>query len=500
MATHGAAGLNYLHASSSVSSTSYCADKLSGRRRTIWRQRLVNLVLILSDAILAFLVCGVAFAFQGVWGSGLPSSATINGVLPGMAVWMGLRALLGLYPGYGLNHVEELQRQTYAVLATLAVMAIFAVALQVGDLVSRLILAFSFFGLLVVAPVFRQLVKWWARKIGLWGKPVIVFSSGEPGGRIVTLLDKERELGYVPVAVFGNQSGLAKNRFTTMPDESSLAEALTLSETCGIDTIIIAMPHTRREDLERLVNWASLTFQRVVVVPNLEGVTNSAVVARDLAGVFGVEIRYNLLNPSVRRIKRAMDLTLTVIGSIFVLPIMVTLSLLVWLESRGAIFYRDERMGRNGCSFACLKFRTMVPNAETVLQQLLKDDPEAREEYSKYHKLRNDPRITRVGRFLRKTSLDELPQLYNVLKGEMSLVGPRPYLPRESGDIGVAQSEILRVHPGITGPWQVGGRSHTSFGERVRIDAYYVRNWSVWLDLVILARTVKTLLLDRSSY
>jgi lipopolysaccharide/colanic/teichoic acid biosynthesis glycosyltransferase len=142
----------------------------------------------------------------------------------------------------------------------------------------------------------------------------------------------------------------------------------------------------------------------------------------------------------------------------------------------------------------------MVPDSEALLQRLLKENDEMKEEYLKYHKLRNDPRVTRVGRFLRKTSLDELPQLWNVLRGEMSLVGPRPYLSRESKDIGATQSEILRVTPGITGPWQVTGRNHTSFSERVRMDAYYVRDWSVWLDLVLLARTMRCLLLSRDAY
>ena len=174
--------------------------------------------------------------------------------------------------------------------------------------------------------------------------------------------------------------------------------------------------------------------------------------------------------------------------------------MLVRLESGGPIFYADKRMGRNGELFSCFKFRTMVPDAEAVLQRLLEEDPRARKEYARYHKLREDPRITRVGKFLRKTSLDELPQLWNVLRGEMSLVGPRPYLPRESEDIGVTQSDILRVYPGMTGPWQVSGRSNTSFEERVRMDAYYVRDWSVWLDLVLLARTVKTLMSDRSAF
>ena len=190
----------------------------------------------------------------------------------------------------------------------------------------------------------------------------------------------------------------------------------------------------------------------------------------------------------------------TAAGGIFVLPLLLVLCMLVSLESGGPIFYTDKRMGRNGEPFSCLKFRTMVPDAEDALRRILEEDPEARAEYARYHKLREDPRVTRVGRFLRKTSLDELPQLWNVFRGEMSLVGPRPYLPRESGDIGATQSDILRVYPGMTGPWQVSGRNNTTFADRVRMDAHYVRDWSVWLDLVLLARTVKALMSDRSAF
>jgi len=164
------------------------------------------------------------------------------------------------------------------------------------------------------------------------------------------------------------------------------------------------------------------------------------------------------------------------------------------------VFYADKRMGRDGKLFLCPKFRTMGPDAEERLRLLLEEDPKAREEYFKYHKLREDPRVTRVGRFLRKTSLDELPQLWSVLEGEMSLVGPRPYLPRESEDIGVTQGAILRVPPGITGPWQVDGRNQALFEDRVQMDAHYVRDWSVWLDLVILARTLNTVVFGKGAY
>ena len=470
-----------------------------GRPAEAWRRRLVSLILLLTDALLALLVWGAAFALQSVWGHGPLSTATAISAAPSVATWMVIRALLGLYPGYGLDQVEELRRQTFAVLTTLAITSTFAFTLQVGQLMSRMALGLGFLGLLTLAPLARQLAKWLMMKADLWGKPVVVLSSGEPGERLATLLTRQWELGYIPIAVLGAHPSQSRNRFEETPDEESLAQATLLSKRYGIDTIIIAMPHTRREHVVKIVDWASLGFRHVTVIPNLGGITNSAAVARNFAGIFGIEINYNLLNPSVRRAKRALDIAATVVGVVLISPIFLTLCLLVWLESGGPVFYTDQRMGRDGKLFSCVKFRTMVPHAESVLQRMLEEDPELRKEYLEFHKLRQDPRVTRVGRFLRKTSLDELPQLWNVLRGDMSLVGPRPYLPRESGEIGVTQSEILRVYPGITGPWQVSGRNRTSFVERVKIDAHYVRNWSIWLDLVILARTAKTVLLARDA-
>jgi Undecaprenyl-phosphate galactose phosphotransferase WbaP len=283
-------------------------------------------------------------------------------------------------------------------------------------------------------------------------------------------------------------------------ERQATADVLTLAGEHGVDTAIFAMPNTRREQLANLVGLVKLSLQHVLIIPNLEGLTNSAVVARDLGGTFAVEIKYNLLNPWALRTKRVMDLVITVPGAALLSPFVLVLALLVRLESGAPVFYTDKRMGKDGKLFSCVKFRTMVSDAEAVLHRMLEEDATFREEYSKYHKLRDDPRVTRVGGFLRKTSLDELPQLWNVLRGEMSLVGPRPYLPRESQEIGAAQGEILRVPPGITGPWQVAGRNRTFFSERIQMDVCYVGDWSMWLDIIILARTVRTLLLDRAAY
>ena len=309
--------------------------------------------------------------------------------------------------------------------------------------------------------------------------------------------------GSPPWPFFGERPGRlvqVKEDGEYRTEEGVLGAAAELGRKHRIDTLFLAMPHSPQEHLVRLANLAGVRFRNVIVMPGLTGVGTSAVAARNLAGTLGLEVRHNLLDPWVLRAKRMLDVAATVIGGILILPVFLILCLLVRLESHGPVFYSARRMGRDDKLFSCVKFRTMVPDAEAVLERMLEEDTELREEYSRYHKLREDPRVTRVGRFLRKTSLDELPQLWNVLRGEMSLVGPRPYLPRESYAIGETQGEILRVYPGITGPWQVGGRNGTSFADRVDIDADYVRNWSIWLDIVILVRTVRCVLFGREAY
>jgi Undecaprenyl-phosphate galactose phosphotransferase WbaP len=469
-------------------------------RKVKHEQSLTVFALIFSDIILVFLVWQVALLLQSIWGRGPLSDVTVVGIVPFTAMWIGLRALLGLYPGYGWSPVEELRRQTYTVVATLAGSAIIGIAFHVGDLISRLLLILSLLGLLLLAPLVRYFAKWQMLKIGLWGKPVVIMGSGKAGAQVVRLLKKEWHLGYRPVAVYDSRVAPAEGLLEGVPYAGTLIDAKFSNWNQAADTAIFALPHTSREHLAKQVAWASDKFRHVMIIPDLSGVTNTGVVARDLAGTFAVEIKYNLLDPWALRTKRVLDFGATVVGGALILPLVVALSFLVWLESGRPVFYRDLRTGQNGKLFSCVKFRTMVPDSETILQRMLEEDLRLREEYAKYHKLRDDPRVTRVGRFLRKTSLDELPQLWNVLRGEMSLVGPRPYLPRESGDVGVAQSEILRVPPGITGPWQVAGRNHTSFQERVQTDSNYVRDWSVWLDILLLARTVKCVALSRGAY
>jgi len=194
--------------------------------------------------------------------------------------------------------------------------------------------------------------------------------------------------------------------------------------------------------------------------------------------------------PGYRSVKRGFDIGVAATLLALLLPLLLLVALAVWLDARGPVLFRQQRYGAGCRPFSALKFRTMHVDAETRLTELLAADPELKQEYDRFHKLRRDPRVTRAGRFLRRTSLDELPQLWNVLTGDMSLIGPRPYMPAELEPYPNARHAIAQVKPGITGLWQVSGRHRTTFEERIQLDVIYVENWSLWLDMVILWRTV----------
>jgi Undecaprenyl-phosphate galactose phosphotransferase WbaP len=243
-----------------------------------------------------------------------------------------------------------------------------------------------------------------------------------------------------------------------------------------------------------------LRFFRIVVVPDLFGFSSLWVNPKSLGGMLGLEVCQQAFLPEWQRTKRLLDLTLTILGGICILPLLALIALWIRWDSRGPALYGHRRIGFGGQRFRAWKFRSMIENADQVLQAHLERNPELREEWERDHKLRNDPRLTRAGRFLRRTSLDELPQLWNVLRGEMSLVGPRPIVQEEVPRYGDSFDLYTRVKSGLTGLWQVSGRNDTSYDERVRLDTFYVRNWSVWLDLCILFRTIGIVLLRKGAY
>jgi Undecaprenyl-phosphate galactose phosphotransferase WbaP len=206
--------------------------------------------------------------------------------------------------------------------------------------------------------------------------------------------------------------------------------------------------------------------------------------------LISLDVHHRLLDPWAQTVKRLMDIVISGIALVVLFPFFIVVAGLIYLDSPGRILYRQIRLGKRGKPFILYKLRTMYLNADEVLSETLAQDPELRLEWDKYQKLRKDPRITRVGRILRRYSIDELAQLWNVLKGEMSLVGPRPMMVNQWEMYGECLQHYIRVVPGISGLWQINGRNQTSFSKRAELDMAYVVSWSVWLDIYIILRTI----------
>ena len=252
-----------------------------------------------------------------------------------------------------------------------------------------------------------------------------------------------------------------------------------------------------------LVNTAEVRLQQEAIVESgmeAEAVGDTATVGFSFSESTRTDV---VLAPAPARgaavAKRVLDVVGAMVLGLVFAPLILTIICLM-RKGDGSVIYRHRRVGRGGQMFSCLKFRTMVPNADQVLRDLLERDPDLRAEWIRDHKLRNDPRVTRLGRFLRRTSLDELPQILNVLRGEMSLVGPRPVVREELLRYGRNVGTYLAAKPGITGLWQVTGRNDTDYRRRVVLDTYYVRNQNLLLDLYILVKTTGVVLGGSGAY
>jgi len=383
-------------------------------------------------------------------------------------------------------------------------------------------------------PVLRATLRWKFAKRRWWGQPVVVLGAGRVGRAVVGTLQRRPQLGLKPVAVLDDDPAKHGTLRATWGDDDIEVEAVpestgeppksspespstrtawanfsqieevpvlgglelapVLSQRLKVRFAVVAMPEADSAALLSIIERYAESFQSVLAIPDLFDLAFFGAATRDLGGVLGIEVRRQLLLTGPRLAKRLMDVCITGLGLLLVSPLLIVIAALIKLDSKGSVFYHQKRLGQDGVRFPALKFRTMHGDGERRLAEVLARDPKLRAEYDEFHKLTVDPRVTRVGRFLRKFSLDELPQLLNVLFGDMSLVGPRPYLEREIPEMEQKEAIILRVKPGITGIWQVTERNASTFERRLHMDVEYVRSWSPWLDIYVLARTIPVVL------
>ena len=417
-----------------------------------------------------------------------------------LLIWPLMAWREGLYPGYGLTAPQELRKQVlsagYAGLILTASSALFSEELPIPGTVLVLTILFS----AVLAPLGRTVAKYVLHHFELWGREVVILGAGNAGRRVARALQQRPLDGLRPVALFDDDPAKRDTEIEGLRVAGTLQDAQTYARAQGVRHAIVAISHASDATLMQLLNTQGRAFKQVQFVPHIEGLPVYGVRAGSLDNLLALEVD-NALNSKLNQsVKRALDLVGVVVGGLIISPFLLLLMLAIYIDSPGRVFFGHRRVGQDGEHFMTWKFRTMVPNAQEVLEEHLARDPLLAQEWQTSFKLQHDPRITRVGKFLRKTSLDELPQLWNVLVGEMSLVGPRPIIDEEVPRYASAFELYKLVRPGMTGHWQVSGRSDTDYPHRVALDSFYIRNWSVWLDIVILMATVKVVLEGDGAY
>lgn len=397
------------------------------------------------------------------------------------------------------QHVELL----FKVSAYASIMVIGLLFLShVTQEVSRLLVVFSWALSFIFLTISRYFSKRLLLKMGLWQKPVVIVGAGKTAELLIKAFEEEPGMGYKIVGLIEDrvQERPLLQKYPVIGTFKHLEEAIQKS---NVQDVMLATPGLEREELLNLIYRIQPFVNNLTIVPDLFGMP----LANIEVDTFYNEKAILLKNKNNLRywynqlFKKMFDFIVGICLFVAVLPLQIVLAVLIKIDSVGPVFHNAERIGKAGKPFKCYKFRTMYQDSDEILASYLNGNPEAKQEWSEYAKLRSyDPRVTKVGVWLRKYSLDELPQIINVLLGNMSLVGPRPYLPRERDQMSFYYETILYAAPGITGLWQVSGRNDVTFEGRLQMDSWYVRNWSLWQDIVILIKTVNVVLGRKGAY
>ncbi len=408
-------------------------------------------------------------------------------------------SVLHLYPGLSLPPAEELRR--YVIASFFSHTSIILALYIQNRRIDAYSVAFVFSWMTSVPSISiaRSLIRAIFRKADWWGMPAVIFGGGKTGILVVDRLLANPAIGYRPSVILDDNPAL-EGSYKGIPILTGTNLGIFISERFKVHAAIVAMPGVDRFRLTTILGDSVRSFRNYVLIPDFFGMTSSWMSVRDIGGILGLYTTQRLIQPLNMLIKRTIELVITTIGGIIILPVIGIIAVLIKIDSPGSVFYGHHRLGLHGKSFKMWKFRSMKKDSKEALENLLATNPEAKAEWEASFKLKDDPRITRMGQFLRKTSLDELPQIWNVLRGEMCLIGPRPIIEAEVPKYGHHYKLFSSVKPGMTGLWQVSGRSDTDYEERVALDVYYIQSWSLWLDLYVLFKTIEVVVGGDGAY
>lgn len=403
----------------------------------------------------------------------------------------------GVYtPQRGLSWFAELYRIINA--STTVGVIVFAIIFLSRTLIySRLMILWAIALTIIflgVARLVERVVRRELRKRGIGVARVLIVGAGEMGRTVVRTMTARPDLGYQIVGFIDDDP--SKGELGRLKNMGGLERVEHILSTEPVDEVLITLPWMYQRKIVALVRACQSFGVRARVVPDLFQLSLSRLDVDDLGGIPIIGIKEVRISRIGRLFKRALDVTLAVLSLLIASPVMLLFALAIKLDSPGPVFFRQTRVGERGKLFTVYKFRSMRESAEEELEQLLAFN----EASGPLFKMKDDPRRTRVGAFLRITSLDELPQFFNILRGDMSLVGPRPGLPSEVEQYQPWHRQRLEVQPGLSGLWQVSGRSDLTFDEMCLLDIYYIENWSLALDFVIMLRTIPRVLFGSGAY
>ncbi len=469
---------------------------------------LSGLALFFTDFFVLILCNGIGFFFVNIFASHYINFKSFTNYIIFIPFFLIVFACLGLYPGIMITHTDEVKKFCIAsFFSNFSIILSIFVSEYNQNVLARniikdsntiaLIVAFfiSFLMSIIFLPGFREITKRFFCKFSWWGVPAVIYTTDNNADLILTRLIKNRFLGYHPAVIIDSSLEKDEIRFykDSIPIISDKSDLIDVIHSYVIKTAFLV--NYKNDD-----NMIMANYRYTITISKSQHSFTTTQELKDIGGIIGFASIHNLTFKSNMVIKRLIDISLILLFSPILVPVFLILIVLTFITSPGPVFYGHKRIGKNDKEFKCWKFRSMCIDADKKLEEILANNPQMREEWEKERKFQNDPRVTKFGKFLRKTSLDELPQLLNILAGQMSFVGPRPVTRPELSKYGEYKDYILSVTPGLSGMWQTSGRSDTEYEERIALDTYYIQNWSIWLDIWILIKTVWVVLKGSGAY
>lgn len=407
-----------------------------------------------------------------------------------------------LYPGMVLAPAEEIRRFTIGSFFCFVGIA-FSIIFETDgrEMIAVAMIAaipFASLGL----PIARQFSRLIFSRSKIWGVPAAIYVFNNEKNIVVERLLHHPELGYKPAVIINTSSTEPKeSQYKGIPEFPPTQEVHDTIKKLNIKVaIIIEKKEDTLLDNQELYTKIMQQYRYIIAIPYNQYIRSVYSSVRDFNGILGFSSTRNLSRPWELFLKRLTDILLLLIAAVPTILVTLVAAIAIKISSPGPVFYGHKRVGKNGKEITVWKFRSMVTNSQEILEKILAEDPVRRAEWEKDRKFKDDPRITKIGKILRNTSLDELPQLWNILTGDMSFVGPRPVTNSELDKYGKAVDFILSVQPGLSGMWQISGRSDTAYEERINLDTYYIQNWSIWLDLWIITKTIWVVLRRKGAY